>query len=182
MIRILYNRTAMHSPNTNSSGLTLLTSYQGSSRQVRPVRFNCIVNTHVLRVWSCVVTPLGSIDSWIWAREFRDADGDRDEDILESDRWNESYERVAETATGLPDSRCVYVGGSRSGLHGIDVSGVSGPSCPVLSCNDQRVFYCAGLGWLSSYTNRLLRSTVQSNLVGRQRRATSDTHSGGEEK
>ena len=53
--------------------------------------------------------PLGTIDSWRWAREFRDEDGVRPEDILESDRWIEGYERVAETAAGLPDTRCVYV-------------------------------------------------------------------------
>ncbi len=53
--------------------------------------------------------PLGTIDSWRWAREFRDEDGIRPEDILESDRWIEGYERVTETATALPDTRCVYV-------------------------------------------------------------------------
>ena len=53
--------------------------------------------------------PLGTIDSWRWAREFRDEDGVRPEDILESDRWIEGYERVAETAADLPDTRCVYV-------------------------------------------------------------------------
>ncbi len=47
---------------------------------------------------------------WGWAREFRDENGDRPEDILESDRWIEGYERVGETAAGLPDTRCVYVG------------------------------------------------------------------------
>jgi hypothetical protein len=53
--------------------------------------------------------PLGFLDSWRWAREFRDETGERPEDILESDRWIEGYERVAETATTLPDTRCVYV-------------------------------------------------------------------------
>ncbi len=53
--------------------------------------------------------PLGTIDSWRWARKFRDENGDRPEDILEIDRWIEGYERVAETALGLPDTRCVYV-------------------------------------------------------------------------
>lgn len=53
--------------------------------------------------------PLGTLDSWRWAREFRDETGERPESILESDRWIEGYERVAETAGSLPDTRCVYV-------------------------------------------------------------------------
>ena len=53
--------------------------------------------------------PLGTIDSWRWAREFLDENGNRPEDILESDRWIEGYERVGETAQTLPDTRCVYV-------------------------------------------------------------------------
>ena len=53
--------------------------------------------------------PLGTNESWRWAREFRDENGERPEDILESDRWIEGYERVGETAAGLPDTRCVYV-------------------------------------------------------------------------
>ena len=55
------------------------------------------------------VYPLGTIDSWRWAREFRDEVGVRPEDILESDRWIEGYEREAETAARLPNTRCVYV-------------------------------------------------------------------------
>lgn len=50
--------------------------------------------------------PLGVVDAWIWAREFKDADGTRP-GILESTRWSEGYERVAEIATTLPDTRLV---------------------------------------------------------------------------
>lgn len=53
--------------------------------------------------------PLGVIDTWQWAREFRDGDGERDSEVIESQRWIEGYERVAETAAALPDTLCVYL-------------------------------------------------------------------------
>jgi Transposase Tn5 dimerisation domain/Transposase DNA-binding len=52
--------------------------------------------------------PLGVLDAWMWAREKRDADGVRDGQ-KESTRWVEGYERVAEMAAELPDTRLVYV-------------------------------------------------------------------------
>ncbi|TDF55096.1 IS4 family transposase, partial [Cupriavidus sp. L7L] len=52
--------------------------------------------------------PLGVIDAWMWAREPKDADGNRG-GIKESVRWIEGYERVAEQAALLPRTRLVYV-------------------------------------------------------------------------
>ncbi|MCY0856436.1 IS4 family transposase [Cupriavidus sp. D39] len=52
--------------------------------------------------------PLGVIDAWMWAREPLDANGQR-VGITESVRWTESYERVAEQAAMLPETRLVYV-------------------------------------------------------------------------
>lgn len=52
--------------------------------------------------------PLGILDAWMWAREPLDANGRRS-GIKESTRWIESYERVAEQAATLPDTRLVYV-------------------------------------------------------------------------
>ncbi|MFP3646157.1 IS4 family transposase [Paraburkholderia sp. SIMBA_054] len=52
--------------------------------------------------------PLGVINSWMWAREPRDANGRRG-GVRESTRWIESYEIVAEQAQALPDTRLVYV-------------------------------------------------------------------------
>jgi hypothetical protein len=52
--------------------------------------------------------PLGVIDAWIWAREFKDSDGNRP-GILERIRWIERYERVAEAAVTMPGTRLVYV-------------------------------------------------------------------------
>ncbi len=52
--------------------------------------------------------PLGVLDAWMWAREPKDADGHR-AGALESLRWTEGYERVAELAGELPDTRLVDV-------------------------------------------------------------------------
>ena len=52
--------------------------------------------------------PLGVLDAWMWAREPRAADGTRS-GIVESARWIEGYERVAERAQALPQVRQVYV-------------------------------------------------------------------------
>ena len=52
--------------------------------------------------------PLGVIDAWMWAREFKDQDGNRG-GLCESVRWIEGYERVAEQAKQMPGTRLVYV-------------------------------------------------------------------------
>jgi hypothetical protein len=52
--------------------------------------------------------PLGVLDAWMWAREFKDAEGQRGGEP-ESRRWLEGYERVAELAAGLPATRLVYL-------------------------------------------------------------------------
>ena len=58
------------------------------------------------------VTPgresLGVLDAWMWAREKRDADGVRPGQKA-SARWIEGYERVAEMAAEMPDTRLVYL-------------------------------------------------------------------------
>ena len=52
--------------------------------------------------------PLGITDAWMWAREPKGADGTRP-GIRESRRWTEGYERIAEMAATMPDTRLVYV-------------------------------------------------------------------------
>lgn len=58
------------------------------------------------------VTPereaLGVLDAWMWARSKKDATGKR-HDMKESVRWIEGYERVADMARELPDTRLVYL-------------------------------------------------------------------------
>lgn len=53
--------------------------------------------------------PLGILDAGMWAREPRKASGQRG-GWCESTRWIESYERLAERAGDLPETRLVQVG------------------------------------------------------------------------
>ncbi len=50
--------------------------------------------------------PLGVTDAWMWAREAKGDDGQRP-GILESRRWIEGYQRIAETAPEMPDTRLI---------------------------------------------------------------------------
>ena len=59
--------------------------------------------THVVRSER---EPLGVFNAWTWAPEFKVPDGQR-AGPCESDRWIESYERIAESAQALPGTRHV---------------------------------------------------------------------------
>lgn len=59
--------------------------------------------------------PLGLLDAWMWAREPKDAQGHRP-GIIESVRWIEGYERLAERAAEMPDTRLVQVGDRESDM------------------------------------------------------------------
>ncbi len=52
--------------------------------------------------------PLGVTDAWMWAREPK-AGSTKRPGLPESLRWIEGYERVAEAAPRMPDTRLVYV-------------------------------------------------------------------------
>jgi len=62
--------------------------------------------------------PLGVLDAWMWAREPRGADGQRG-GVCESVRWIESYERLAERAAEIPETRLVQVGDRESDMLGL---------------------------------------------------------------
>lgn len=62
--------------------------------------------------------PLGVIDAWMWAREAKAADGTRP-GIGESTRWIEGYERVAESAAKMPQTRLVYVADREADIVGL---------------------------------------------------------------
>lgn len=64
---------------------------------------------------SPVREPLGVLDAWMWAREPKAPDGTRP-GIKESVRWREGYERVAELAAELPQTRLVYVADRESDI------------------------------------------------------------------
>jgi len=59
--------------------------------------------------------PLGVTDAWMWARELKDADGQRP-GPKESIRWIEGYRRVAEMAADVPSTRLVYVADRESDI------------------------------------------------------------------
>jgi hypothetical protein len=59
--------------------------------------------------------PLGVFNAWTWAREFKAQDGTR-AGPCESSRWIESYERIAESAQQLPDTRHVCIGDRESDM------------------------------------------------------------------
>ena len=59
--------------------------------------------------------PLGVINAWMWARELKDGDEPRG-GLLESRRWIESYEIIAEQALKLPQTRHVFVGDRESDI------------------------------------------------------------------
>jgi len=59
--------------------------------------------------------PLGVLDAWMWAREPKDASGQRG-GLCESTRWIESYERLAERAAEVPQTRLVQVGDRESDM------------------------------------------------------------------
>jgi hypothetical protein len=52
--------------------------------------------------------PLGVLDAWMWARADKGSP-QAAEAPVESVRWIEGYERVAEQAEALPDTRVVHV-------------------------------------------------------------------------
>ena len=59
--------------------------------------------------------PLGVINAWTWAREPKPGAAPRG-GVLESVRWVESYERIAEQARAMPATRHVCIGDRESDL------------------------------------------------------------------
>lgn len=59
--------------------------------------------------------PLGVMNAWTWAREFKQGDAPR-KGVLESVRWIESYERMVEQALALPGTRHVCIGDRESDI------------------------------------------------------------------
>ena len=57
--------------------------------------------------------PLGVIDAWMWAREPKES---VKPSIIESQRWVEGYERVAEKAEQIPDTRLIYIADRESDM------------------------------------------------------------------
>ena len=70
---------------------------------------------HPTYVVSAEREPLGVFNAWTWARQFKGEDGKR-AGLCESGRWIESYERIAESAQQLPQTRHVCIGDRESDM------------------------------------------------------------------
>ena len=53
--------------------------------------------------------PQGMLNAWTWARQFKTGNTPRG-GVVESVRWTESYERIAEQASELPSTRQICIG------------------------------------------------------------------------
>jgi hypothetical protein len=62
--------------------------------------------------------PLGVIDAWMWARSSHKGQSSNNQ-VCESTRWIEGYERISEQAASLPDTRLIYVADRESDLLGL---------------------------------------------------------------
>ena len=92
--------------------------------------------------------PLGVLDAWMWARETKHTDGTRG-GLLESVRWVEGYERLAEQAGGLPATRLVCVGDRESDLLALLVKArdLDHAADYLLRCQHNRVLPEGGKLW-----------------------------------
>lgn len=79
---------------------------------------------------------LGVLDAWMWARQAKG-----ESDTLESQRWIEGYERVAELADRFPDTHLVYVADRESDLRALleRASALEHPAAYLLRAKHDRV-------------------------------------------
>lgn len=103
--------------------------------------------------------PLGIVNAWNWAREFKDTEGKR-EGICESVRWVESYERIAQQAGELPETRLVCVGDRESDMLALMVKArdLGHPADYLVRCQHNRV--------LPNKGGKLWAAVMQSEPLG----------------
>lgn len=106
--------------------------------------------------------PLGVINAWMWAREFKDGDEPRG-GLVESRRWIESYEIIAEQARKLPDTRHIFVGDRESDMLALMVRAkeLNHAADYLVRCQHNRVLpKVDGLG------GKLWDGVMQSECIG----------------
>lgn len=127
---------------------------------------------HATYAVSAARVPLGVLDAWMWAREARKSDGTRG-GVLESERWIEGYERLAELAPELPATRLVCVGDRESDMlalllkahelgHAVDY---------LLRCQHNRVLPEGGKLWEAVMDSEPLGRICFDMPAGRGRKA-----------
>ena len=116
---------------------------------------------HAMYAVNAQRVPLGVLDAWMWAREPKQADGSRG-GLLESVRWVEGYERLAELAAELPATRLVCVGDRESDLLALLVKAreLDHAADYLLRCQHNRVLPEGGKLWAA---------VMQSSPLGRLR-------------
>jgi hypothetical protein len=127
---------------------------------------------HATYAVSAQRVPLGVLDAWMWAREAKEPGTPRG-GLLESVRWVEGYERLAELAGELPATRLICVGDRESDLLALLVKArdTGHAADYLLRCQHDRVLPEGGKLW-----NAVMQSTVLGRIrfempAGRGRKA-----------
>jgi hypothetical protein len=136
--------------------------YQGRAMQgLGPLSYEAQRGMYVHPTYAVSVQrePLGILNAWNWAREFKDAQGKRD-GICESVRWVESYERIAQQAGELPETRLVCVGDRESDMLALMVKAreLDHPADYLVRCQHNRV--------LADKGGKLWATVMQSKPLG----------------
>jgi hypothetical protein len=63
--------------------------------------------------------PLGVLDAWMWSREKKKPAPGEKKAIVESERWVEGYDRIAERALSMPNTRLIYIGDRESDISAV---------------------------------------------------------------
>ena len=116
--------------------------------------------------------PLGIINAWMWAREFKDGDAPRG-GLLESRRWVERYEIVAEQALKLPGTRHVFVGDRESDLLALMVKAqeLAHAADYLVRCQHNRALPQGGKLWEEVMQSECIGQVVFQMPGGRGRKA-----------
>lgn len=136
--------------------------YQGRAmRGLGPLSYEAQRGLYVHPTYAVSVQrePLGILNAWNWAREFKDEEGQRG-GVCESVRWVESYERIAQHARELPQTRLVCVGDRESDMLELMVKArdLGHPADYLVRCQHNRVLPGKG--------NKLWTTVAQGDLLG----------------
>jgi Transposase Tn5 dimerisation domain/Transposase DNA-binding len=143
--------------------------YQGRAmRGLGPLSYEAQRGLYVHPTYAVSVRrePLGILNAWNWAREFKDEGGKRG-GVCESVRWVESYERIAQHARELPQTRLVCVGDRESDMLELMVKArdLGHPADYLVRCQHNRVL--PGTGGQSG--GKLWATVAQGELLGEVR-------------
>ncbi|HET7868450.1 MAG TPA: IS4 family transposase, partial [Burkholderiaceae bacterium] len=136
--------------------------YQGRAmRGLGPLSYEAQRGLYVHPTYAVSVRrePLGILNAWNWAREFKDKDGQRG-GMNEGVRWVESFERIAQQARDLPQTRLVCVGDRESDMLDLMVKArdLGYPADYLVRCQHNRV--------LPGQGGKLWAAVAQGELLG----------------